>query len=530
MLSRFSIQQRLYSVPAIVTLLLLGMIGFMMYEVGGILENAKLVQTYRSLAFKGALVRGDLANLRKLEKDQFLNVRDRPRAVKYNGEWNEMHATFMENLQAMENLTPSEEDKQEIRKLTEEAREYKRGMDEYHTNLALKPNISPEDARSGFDPVRERVKNVIERSEKKVFEYEKKADDAQKDQERRVDVVVNSIIGITLVVLVTGVVLTLFIARSILKPLHLITERVEGVARGEGDLTLRIGLKSSDELGRLAAALDQFLESTSGVIRDVLVTLKAAVEVAVQLSEASQNLSAGSEEMSTQTQTIAAAASQLHQNLEVVSSSIEEMSISVGDIAKRSVDAASVAKDASMRTTTTNSVVSELGQNADQIGKVIESIVDIADQTNLLALNAAIEAADAGDTGKRFAVVAAEVKELARQTGESSEEIKTRIEAIQKSVELTVLSIGSITEVIEKINEVNGAIASFVEEQSIASQEVSRNATTAATVSTEVARNVASVSSVVSEGATEATRIAQLADKLNTMARRLEGDLGRFRV
>lgn len=530
MLSKFSIQQRLYSVPAIVTVLLLGMIGFVTWQVSDILATGKVSQTYRTVAFKGALVRGDLANLRKFEKDQFLNVRDRVRAGKYNQDWNALHTKFVENLTEMQKITPEEDDKREIQKLIDEAVDYKNGMNEFHATIGLKANITPEEARTAFDPVRERVKNVIERSEAKVFEYEAKAAEVAKNQEKRVGVVVNSIVGIAVLVLVTAVILTLFIARSILKPLYLITDRVEDVARGKGDLTLRVGLNSTDELGRLALALDEFLESTGTVIRDVLGTLKATVEVAIQLSEASQNLSAGSEEMSTQTQSIAAAASQLHQNLEVVSSSIEEMSISVGDIAKRSVDAASVAKDANMRTATTNSVVNELGQNAGQIGKVIESIVDIADQTNLLALNAAIEAADAGDTGKRFAVVASEVKELARQTGESSEEIKTRIEAIQKSVELTVLSIGSITEVIEKINEVNGAIASFVEEQSIASQEVSRNATTAASVSTEVARNVASVSTVVSEGASEATRIAQLADKLSSMAKRLEGDLGRFRV
>lgn len=494
------------------------------------MADGRIQAQYRSLAFRGAIARGDLANLRKFEKDMMILARS-PAAVKdYSQKWNEQHTVFLVTLQEMLRLAESDTDKKEINIMIEQAGEYKRGIEALQALLISEKGASTIEARESFDPVRERVKTVFERTESKVYEYEKAAEERGKISDGKVDVVVNSVIGICLTILAIGVILTLFIARSILKPLQLITERVEDVAKGDGDLRLRVGLTSTDELGRLGKALDLFLESTGNIVRDVLVTVKATVDVAMQLSEASQTLSSGSEEMSTQTQSMATAASQLHQNLEVVSSSIEEMSISVADIAKRSVDAANVANEANSRTATTNEIVRELGQNARQIGKVIESIVDIADQTNLLALNAAIEAADAGDTGKRFAVVASEVKELARQTGESSEEIKSRIETIQGSVEQTVQAIDSITQVIQKVNEVNQAIASFVEEQSIAAQEVSRNASMAATVSTEVARNVNGVSTVVTEGAGEATRVASLAQRLNDMATHLESALSRFKV
>lgn len=530
MLSRFSIQQRLYSVPAIIAVLLLSMVAFILWQVNGIVADGRIQSQYRSLAFQGAIARGDMANLRKFEKDLMLGARNPATVKDYFKKWNEQHTVFLVTLREMLKLAEAESDKKEINVMIEEAGEYKRSIEALHVLLTSEKGVTPAEAKESFDPVRERVKTVFERTEAKVYEYEKAAEERAKISQGKVDLVVNSVVGICLAILAIGVLLTLFIARSILKPLQIITERVEGVAKGDGDLRLRVGLQSTDELGRLGSALDLFLESTGTIVRDVLVTVKATVDVAMQLSEASQTLSSGSEEMSQQTQSMAAAASQLHQNLEVVSSSIEEMSISVADIAKRSVDAANVANEANSRTGTTNDIVRELGQNARQIGKVIESIVDIADQTNLLALNAAIEAADAGDTGKRFAVVASEVKELARQTGESSEEIKSRIETIQGSVEQTVQAIDSITQVIQKVNEVNQAIASFVEEQSIAAQEVSRNASMAASVSTEVARNVNGVSTVVTEGAGEATRVASLAQRLNDMATHLQSALSRFKV
>src|SRR5690606_1725888 len=112
--------------------------------------------------------------------------------------------------------------------------------------------------------------------------------------------------------------------------------------------------------------------------------------------------------------------------------------------ARKAGEAASVAGEANDTAASTNQIVKTLGENASEIGNVIETISGIAAQTNLLALNAAIEAAGAGEAGKGFAVVASEVKELARQSAESSEEIKAKIVAIQESSAQAVEAIGRI--------------------------------------------------------------------------------------
>ena len=154
-----------------------------------------------------------------------------------------------------------------------------------------------------------------------------------------------------------------------------------------------------------------------------------------------------------------------------------------------------------------NAKIGELGTAATEIGKVIEVIQDIAEQTSLLALNATIEAARAGDAGKGFAVVATEVKELAKQTAAATEDIRRRIEGIQTSTGQAVRSIGEITEVIKKVNEVSRTIASAVEEQSITTKEIAKNVAETSTAAQTVARGVAESASVTREIARNITDV-----------------------
>ncbi|MBL8020271.1 MAG: methyl-accepting chemotaxis protein [Leptospirales bacterium] len=339
-----------------------------------------------------------------------------------------------------------------------------------------------------------------------------------------------NLIAIVAALIVAIVVLIRVVSKRVSTPLQRAARMAQEIAEGNLTGDAEQTKFENDEVGDLQKSLQQMMVTLRGIVAQIRKDSGETVRVSERMAEASQTLSTGTEEMSQQTQSIAAASTELNQNLEVVSSSIEEMSISVSEIARRSVEAASVAGEANEKTSRARNIVQQLGEDAREIGKVIDSIVDISDQTNLLALNAAIEAADAGESGRRFAVVASEVKELARQTGESSEEIRGRIESIQRSSEETVLAIQSITDVIQKVNEVNAAIATFVEEQSITAREISSNATQAASGSTEVARNVTNVSTVIKQGASEATTISRLAAQLNTMSQQLNDAIGKFRI
>ena len=127
------------------------------------------------------------------------------------------------------------------------------------------------------------------------------------------------------------------------------------------------------------------------------------------------------------------------------------MSASLRDIGNNVSKAASVAKEAVEVADTTNAMVMKLGESSAEIGQVIKVITSIAEQTNLLALNATIEAARAGEAGKGFAVVANEVKELAKQTAHATGDIRSKIEAIQADTKGSVQAIGTITSIINQI-------------------------------------------------------------------------------
>ncbi|MCE9598121.1 MAG: methyl-accepting chemotaxis protein [Spirochaetia bacterium] len=529
LLRKLSIRARLIMSSVIVSVLLLIMTGTTWVGLSSLSKGyTYVIQHEDKMAVLSTNLVAHVAKLRQYEKDMIINAGDKKTVQSYYGQWEEVFKETEEVVQALDKQADDDADYANVK-------ETKDQMGKYHAAIIrfkeeLMDGITSEKANEKFAEHKDNIRALSKKATSMSAEAVKKSEEEESHAKATANATLYSVLILALVVMVSAILVTLLINQSIMGPLKDITERVQDVARGNGDLTKRVNADSTDELGQLGTALNQFMQVIHDIVKDVIGTLSETVRVAENLAEASQTLSTGTEEMSQQTQSIAAASSQLHQNLEVVSSSIEEMSISVSEIARRSVEAASVAGEANTRTSTTNDIVVKLGQNAREIGKVIESIVDIADQTNLLALNAAIEAADAGDTGKRFAVVASEVKELARQTADSSEEIKNRIESIQRSSEDTIKAIESITNVIQKVNDVNSAIASFVEEQSITAREISSNATQAATVSTDVARNVSGVSSVVASGAQEATRISGLAGQLNQMAQHLSTSLGRFKV
>ena len=152
---------------------------------------------------------------------------------------------------------------------------------------------------------------------------------------------------------------------------------------------------------------------------------------------------------------------------------------------------------------------------------VVDMINDIASQTNLLALNATIEAARAGEAGKGFAVVASEVKNLANQTAKATDEIGGQISAMQLETNSAVDALSGITETIGKINEIATSVSSAVEEQSAATQEITRNVEEASRGTQEVNENIASVSEASKETGTASTQVQAASQELAGQADQL---------
>ncbi len=157
-----------------------------------------------------------------------------------------------------------------------------------------------------------------------------------------------------------------------------------------------------------------------------------------------------------------------------IASAIEELSANIRDIADGASSASGFAREVVIRVENTNDKGTMLNKCSSEIGNIVQLIEAIAEQTNLLALNASIEAARAGDTGKGFAVVAGEVKELARETSKATSAITQKIMAIQNASGELLLDLGTVRDVIRRIDSSQTAISGAVHEQKAATDEIGR--------------------------------------------------------
>jgi methyl-accepting chemotaxis protein len=356
-------------------------------------------------------------------------------------------------------------------------------------------------------------------------------------------------IGVAVVGIAVSVVLALLLTRSITQPI------ARGVALSEaiagGDLTQRLKLNQTDEVGALTGAMDRVADSFSSALSEINRVAKSIGNSSQELATVSHQLLAQSEEMATQAghvassteqmstnvNTMAAAAEQMSVNVVSISSASEEISVNVGAISSaaeataktvgavtNSIQGAmhafeSIAADvrqesqvtgkamemAAQATTTMNS----LDRSASEINKVTEAIKTIALQTNLLALNATIEATSAGEAGKGFAVVAHEIKELANQSAHAAEDIARKIEAVQAGTREAVGVIQGVAEIIHTINDSAARISGEVE-------KLTHSANASATSLGEASRNVGNIAGSISEvakGANDMSRNASEAAK-----------------
>jgi methyl-accepting chemotaxis protein len=169
-----------------------------------------------------------------------------------------------------------------------------------------------------------------------------------------------------------------------------------------------------------------------------------------------------------------------------------------------------------------------LSQAAGRIGEVVKLITAIAEQTNLLALNATIEAARAGEAGRGFAVVAQEVKALAAQTANATDEIGGQIAGMQRATAESVGAIKEISGTIEKISEIATIIASAVEEQGAATSEVARNIQQAAQGTSQVAESITEVNRGASDTGSASAQVLSSARSLAQESNRLKAEVRQF--
>lgn len=361
--------------------------------------------------------------------------------------------------------------------------------------------------------------------------------------------------GIALATLLVVLIAIVIVRRSLVAPLHRLMSEMQRL--GEGELGVPIQNRDRrDEVGAMAGALENLraellrsselkqaeaarVQSERQALGEQALRAQTFIERMQDLSESfmnsskrvaesAENLVDTSEDTSFKAQAVAAAAEQASTNIRLVSDSADQMDSSARTIADRVNHFQIVSENAFRGAQNSNAQIQKLSHAVSDIGQVVELIKGVAEQTHLLALNATIEAARAGEVGKGFAIVAAEVKQLASQTSEATAEINDKIEEIKTITETSVGEIKGIVETIAEINDLTERINSSVNEQKNATGQIATSCQQVAAGAGEVTQNISSVSTAAGLTRNAADELKALSTSLSDQALALKHEVNVF--
>ncbi len=319
-----------------------------------------------------------------------------------------------------------------------------------------------------------------------------------------------------------GMVMTIVGRSIIVRPLNALVSAMQATVAGHS-VEAKIDTGNQDEFGQLGRLILQYAQKTESTYKGQKATqsqvqkgTKSLAETTIIMHNFSQDLTQRSGTLSNQANIVAAASEELNVTMADISNSADQskeymatvadstelMTTTISEVAGNAERARQITQTAVTNVESASEKVKGLERAAKDVGKVIDSITEIAEQTKLLALNATIEAARAGEAGKGFAVVANEVKELARQTNSATEEIRQKVSAIRESTDSTVVEITNIKDVMDETSDIVNTIATAVEEQNVTTRDIAANISSAN-------ENVATVMNAVVEAALATREVAE---------------------
>ncbi|KJY84571.1 chemotaxis protein [Vibrio galatheae] len=348
----------------------------------------------------------------------------------------------------------------------------------------------------------------------------------------------------TIVVAGLFIFMGIFLANSIARPIREISARFADLGKGDGDLSQRIEIKGSDEIGQLSEGFNGFIEKIHDSMKEVASTSHALQSAADGVSSKANTTHDNSQIQRDQTIQVVTAINQMGATISEIASNAAtaaETANQASDNTEVGQNVVNQAKDAISRLAldieNTGQVVEQLASTTQEIGSILDVIRDISEQTNLLALNAAIEAARAGEQGRGFAVVADEVRNLASRTADSTEEIQKMINQLQSDAKdaVSAMEAGksvtgegvsasdeavdvlvSISERIHDISDRNTQVATATEEQS--------------TVVHTINQNIEEINAINEVTTSTAEELAAASAELKELSARLDTMVGSFKL
>ena len=354
--------------------------------------------------------------------------------------------------------------------------------------------------------------------------------------------IISLVIGV--VALLVGIIVVMLVAESVKRSLDMVALSMAKLATGEGDLTQRMMVQSSDEVGRMAEAFNRFMTQLQDIVRqmrnngDELSSSAAELSsTAVQVSDASHNqndaassTAAAVEEMTVSISSIADAAAAMRKlsnaSLDHTQNGNARLSELIGEIGDVESAVAEISKS-----------VSVFMKSTEQITHMTLQVKEIADQTNLLALNAAIEAARAGEQGRGFAVVADEVRKLAEKSAKSAGDIDAVTQTlgqqsaeVEKSIERSRQALQKSQDYMENVAVALGETTSSVGKANQSVDEISRSIQEQKMASTDIAQNIERIAIMSEENNIAIAETSRAASDLELLAAKMQSLVSRFKV
>jgi methyl-accepting chemotaxis protein WspA len=452
--TRWTIGKKCLGLTIFNTLLLLVVAGTGLLGIRSTSATAEqMLKGEAKIAEHSAAAQNDVLELRRFEKDTFLNCLDLRKVEEYSEQFREAYASLLRHIDALEQLARTDQDRERVRVMSQELKVYMKAM------AAILPKVrsgqikAPQEGNQAITPYKDSIRHL----EKTAIEFAHDANarmaKVSDDMARQGWTTQVTMGTFSAAALVLGVVLSSLVSRGITHPLHRMATVLENISAGAGDLRQQVRVDTSDEVGTLGGLVNALIQR----IHDLIVPIRVAT---TQLHTTATQIASTAAQQNRTVQTVSAATTEIAASVRQITATGTDLEHTMREVEERACEAATLAdagraelrqmeqtmQQLSDATGSISSKLATIREKADSINVVVTTITKVADQTNLLSINAAIEAEKAGEYGRGFLVVAREIRRLADQTAVATLDIESMVRHMQSAVSAGVMEMDRFSE------------------------------------------------------------------------------------